>query len=65
MPFKFAVKKSYNHDSIVTALIAKKPKMQFQQKCEEAKSIHKQMMSENKVASDNLDNVELHIHSHD
>ena len=26
MPFKFAVKKSYNHDSVVTPLIAKKHK---------------------------------------
>ena len=65
MPFKFAVEKSYNHDSIVMLLIAKKPKMQCQQKCEEIKSIHKRMMSENKGASDNFDNVELHVHSHD
>ena len=64
MQVKFAVKNGYNHDSIVTPLIAKKPKMQYQQKCEEIKSMHKQM-SKNKVASDNLDNIELHIHSHD
>ena len=45
--FKFAVMKSYNHDSIVMPLIATKPKMQCQEKCEETKSIHKQMMWEN------------------
>ena len=28
------------------------------------KSITKRKMSENKVASDNFDNVELHVHSH-
>ena len=65
MPFKFAVKKSYNHDLIVTPLIAKKPKMQCQQKCEETKSIHKRMMSEKKVESNNFDNAELQVHSHD
>ena len=58
MLFKFAVKKSNNHDSIVTILIAKKPKMQCQQKCEEMK----RMLSENKDTSDNFDNVELHVH---
>ena len=52
MSVKFAVNKSYNHDSIVTPLIAKKPKMQCQQKCEETKSTTKQSMSENKVLSD-------------
>ena len=65
MPVKFAVKKSYNHDSIVMPLIAKKPKMQCQQKCEETISIPKQMMTKNKIASDNFNNVELHVHSHD
>ena len=64
MQVKFAVKEGYNHDQIVTPLIAKKPKMQYQQKCEEMKSMHKQMMSANKVLSDNLVNVELHVHSH-
>ena len=46
-------------------LIAKKTKMQCQQKCEETKSIPKQMMSENKITSDNFDKVELQVHSHD
>ena len=41
------------------------PKRQCQRKCEETKFIHKQMMSENKVTSDNFDNVEFHVHSHD
>ena len=41
------------------------PKLRCQQKCEETKSRPKQIMSENKYASDNFDNVELHVHSKD
>ena len=43
----------------------KRPKRQCQQKYEETKSIPKQMMSENEVAGDNFDKVELHVHSYD
>ena len=37
MQVKFTVKEGYNHDSIVTSLIAKRNKLQCQQKCEELK----------------------------
>ena len=65
MPFKFAVKKSYTHDSIVMPLIAKKPKNAMSTEMWRNEIYTKRMMSENKVASDNFDNVELNVHSHD
>ena len=64
MQVKLAVKEGYNHDSIVTPLIAKKPQNAISTESEETTSMHKQMMSANKVTSDNFDNVELHVRSH-
>ena len=52
MPFKFAVNKSYNHDSIVTALIAKKLKDAMSTEMRRNESQTKRSMSENKVLSD-------------
>ena len=62
MQEKFATKEGYNHDSIVTSLIAKKLKGNVDRNAKKqirTNDVRKQ------VANENFDNVELHVHSHD